>query len=101
MNAGADPIMAILAFVGITIAGLGCTLALTALTRGVQWLSRSSAAAARAEPKGAPSPPAPEPSWQIDTIPTVAEPRRLRQRRAAPCEHLRRAPAARPGPGCR
>ena len=48
VNAGADPIMAVLAFVGISIAGLGGILALTALARGVQKLSRSTASRARA-----------------------------------------------------
>ena len=72
VNAGADPIMAVLAFVGITIAGLGGILALTALARGLQKLSRS--ALADREPAAPAVSTVPEPT--LETLPTVAEPRR-------------------------
>ncbi|MEA2134156.1 MAG: hypothetical protein QOC68_2065 [Solirubrobacteraceae bacterium] len=78
VNSGADPIMAILAFIGIAIAGLGGILALNALTRGFQKLSQS--ARTRPEPNAATVSTAPEPS--LETLPTVAEPRRRHAGRA-------------------
>jgi hypothetical protein len=75
VNAGADPIMAILAFVGISIAGLGGILALTALGRGVQKLSRST----QTGPETAPTAVAvSEPSAELEPHPAAATPRRRR-----------------------
>jgi hypothetical protein len=79
VNSGADPIMAVLAFVGIVIAGLGGILALTALARGLQKLSRS-AALADHEPAAPAVSTVPEPP--LETLPTVAEPRRRHAGRA-------------------
>ena len=78
VNSGADPIMAVLAFVGIVIAGLGGILALTALARGLQKLSRS--ALADREPAAPAVSTVPEPP--LETLPTVAEPRRRHAGRA-------------------
>jgi hypothetical protein len=78
VNSGADPIMAVLAFVGIVIAGLGGILALTALARGLQKLSRS--ALVDREPAAPAVSTAPEPP--LETLPTVAEPRRRHAGRA-------------------
>jgi hypothetical protein len=78
VNSGADPIMAVLAFVGIAIAGLGGILALTAIARGLQRLSRT--AAADREPAAPAVSTAPEPA--LETLPTVAEPRRRHAGRA-------------------
>jgi hypothetical protein len=78
VNAGADPIMAVLAFVGIVIAGLGGILALTALARGLQRLSRSGLA--DREPAAPAVSTVPEPP--LETLPTVAEPRRRHAGRA-------------------
>ena len=72
VNSGADPIMAVLAFVGIAIAGLGGILALTALARGLQKLSRSGLG--DREPAAPAVSTVPEPP--LETLPTVAEPRR-------------------------
>ena len=71
--------MAVLAFVGIVIAGLGGILALTALARGLQKLSRS-AALADHEPAAPAVSTVPEPP--LETLPTVAEPRRRHAGRA-------------------
>lgn len=81
VNSGADPIMAILAFVGVTIAGLGGILAVTALSRGVQKLSRSALTRPEA-PHAAVVTTAPEPEPEPETLPTVAEPRRRHAGRA-------------------
>ena len=78
VNAGADPIMAVLAFVGIAIAGLGGILALTALARGLQKLSRSGLA--DREPAAPAVSTVPEPP--LETLPTVAETRRRHAGRA-------------------
>ena len=78
VNAGADPIMAILAFVGVTIAGLGGILAVIAIARGIQRISRSSQPRPEATPTAVATVPDPSP----ETLPTVAEPRRRRAGRA-------------------
>ena len=78
VNAGADPIMAILAFVGVTIAGLGGILAIIAIARGIQRISRSS----QPRPEATPTAVATVPDPSLETLPTVAEPRRRRAGRA-------------------